>query len=307
MCFLHALEQGGYAGPHRGLDNLLMSSVVGFVFISGWFGIRLRLSHVLRLLGIGVYCAIVPVVLFDWLYNGHTEIGYLAGRFWRFYREPWFLWTYFALMLIAPAFDTLFELADKRKILSRVLSVVFLAFGWSYVSTKVPGLKAFLPSVGGFGPFSLLTFIGIYLTARACRVCEIERYVSTKYLIIALFFSGAVCWIGFSHYCSPAALIFAGTAFLLTRKLPALPSIFERCIVWLSPTIFSIYLLHRQAMGMFVMQSIEDTLIGKGGYNYYAVCFLCACIFFFGAILLDLPRRLVASWISRYLVSREVK
>ena len=64
VCLLHALEQGGYAGPHRGLDNLMMPSVVGFVFISGWFGIRLTARHVWRLLSISVYCALVPTVCY---------------------------------------------------------------------------------------------------------------------------------------------------------------------------------------------------------------------------------------------------
>lgn len=305
VCFLHALEQGGYAGSHRGLDNLLMSSVVGFIFISGWFGIRLRLSHILRLLGIGVYCAIVPVVLFDWFYQDHSEFRYLLSRFWCYYREPWFLWMYFALMLIAPTFDALFETDDRRKLLVRVLPVVFLSFGWSYAATKIPILKDFLPGVGGFGPFSLLTFIGIYLSARTCRVCEVERLLSIKILLFSALLSGSVCWAGLGHYCSPAAVIFAGTAFLLVRKLPAPQKIMDRCIVWLSPTIFSIYLLHRQAMGMFVMQSIEDALIGKDGYNYYIVCFLCACTFFFGAIVLDLPRRFVVGLVRYYFVSRQ--
>jgi len=50
VCLLHALGQGGYATTHRGLDNLMMASVVGFVFISGWFGIRLTARHIVRML-----------------------------------------------------------------------------------------------------------------------------------------------------------------------------------------------------------------------------------------------------------------
>ena len=53
VVLLHALTQGGYAEGHRGLDNLMVPSVVGFVFISGYFGIKFKFISVLKLLGIG--------------------------------------------------------------------------------------------------------------------------------------------------------------------------------------------------------------------------------------------------------------
>lgn len=51
VCLLHALDQGGYADAHRGLDNLMTPCVDGFLFISGYYGIRLRLKSIFRLLG----------------------------------------------------------------------------------------------------------------------------------------------------------------------------------------------------------------------------------------------------------------
>jgi len=53
VVLLHALTQGGYADAHRGLDNLMTPSVVGFVFISGYFGIKCRIKGVLKLISVG--------------------------------------------------------------------------------------------------------------------------------------------------------------------------------------------------------------------------------------------------------------
>ena len=56
---LHCLIKGGYVGTHHGLDNLMVPSVVGFVFISGYLGIKFKLKSILKLLGIGLSSYIV--------------------------------------------------------------------------------------------------------------------------------------------------------------------------------------------------------------------------------------------------------
>lgn len=91
VVLLHALDQGGYAECHRGLDNLMMPGVVGFVFISGWFGIRFKWSSVLKLLGIGFGCWLTLTVVTR---NFTSSFG--VGGYW------WFLWMYLALMALAP-------------------------------------------------------------------------------------------------------------------------------------------------------------------------------------------------------------
>lgn len=91
VVLLHALDQGGYAEGHRGLDNLMTPGVVGFVFISGWFGIRFKWASVLKLLGIGFGCWLTLAVV---TWNFTSSFG--IGGYW------WFLWMYFALMALAP-------------------------------------------------------------------------------------------------------------------------------------------------------------------------------------------------------------
>lgn len=188
-------------------------------------------------------------------------------------------------------------------VLRRISPVVLLAFGWSYAATKLPVLKVYLPKVGGFGDFSLLAFVGIYLTARTCRYCGVDHKVTSWQLMLLALVSGVFCWIGLGHYHSPFAVAFAGAMFLLFKRLPIdRMKWVSNAVLWLSASTFSIYLLHRNKMGMAWMRHFEDVYIAERGCNYYAVCFYCAIVFFFGALALDLPRRLFAL-MSRKLAS----
>lgn len=303
VCLLHALTQGGYAGPHRGLDNLMTPSVVGFLFISGWFGVRFSLKHIVRILGVGVYCAGVATGLYTFAFCGAGEPCRLLASFWGNLSGAWFLWCYLALMLIAPAFEPLFEkkeTAEEKKVaLYRVIPILVLVFAWSYAASKIPILKIYLPHVGGFGGFGVLTFTGIYLAARLCRLFELNRLLKTRTLFVVMVLSGAVCWAGFMHYHSPFALVFAGSLFLLFERLPMRESPFGRTILWLSPSMLSVYIVHVSNMGMTWLRHAEDALLSAQEHNYYLVCFGVAAVLFLGSLLLDLPRRMVLRGVKR--------
>lgn len=298
VCLLHALGHGGYVDAHRGLDNLMCSSVVGFVFISGWFGIKLTARHVLRLMGIALYCAFAHLVAYDWIFCGRFDLAFSAKNFWLvFVAGPWFLWCYFALMLVAPLLDPLFTTSTDGekgdlKVLWRVLPTVLMVFGWSYAATKIPVLKKWLPHIGGFDDYGVLTFIGIYLVARTCRHYSIERWLSIRRLLLISVLAAPFCWIGMGHYHSPFALVFAASVFFLFRRVNVRDGRLARCILWLSGSTFSIYLLHRAMLGSVFMRSVERTLIGNCGWNYYLVCLMVAVGYFLGALVLDVPRRL---------------
>ena len=294
VCLLHALDQGGYADPHRGLDNLMTPSVVGFLFISGWFGVKLKMKSVLKLVGIGLYCGATLALVYDCVYLGKMDVVFLIKQAWMYCRYSWFLWCYLAMMILAPLFEPLFDSRDgvrNKETLRKIIPVLVLVFGWSYAATKIPILKNFTPNVGGFGGFGVLTFVGIYLAARTCRYYELDQWVKTKWLWLSAALSGTACWFNFMHYHSPFALIFAGSMFLLFKRLPIKNKLLSSTILFLAPSMFSVYLLHNSTMGMAWMQSVEDKLIATAAWNYYLVCFLVACGFFFGGLILDFPRR----------------
>lgn len=292
VCLLHALDQGGYADPHRGLDNLMTPSVVGFLFISGWFGVKLKVKSVLKLVGIGLYCGAMVTLVYDCVYLGKMDVAFLIKRAWMYCCNSWFLWCYLAMMMVAPLFDSLFDNKNGGgEIWRKVVPVFVLVFGWSYAATKVPILKNYAPSVGGFGGFGVLTFVGIYLAARTCRYYELDQWAKTRWLWFSAILSGMACWFNFMHYHSPFALVFAGSMFLLFKRLLIKNKVLSSAIMLAAPSMFSVYLLHNNTMGMVWLQSVEDKLIATAAWNYYLVCFLVASGFFFGGLVLDFPRR----------------
>lgn len=297
VVLLHALTQGGYADAHRGLDNLMTPSVVGFVFISGYFGIKCRVKGVMKLLGVGLYSWLVLALL-----NLDFTSSFGIGGFW------WFLWMYLALMAMAPLVEAIFAGNCQDAVVAKVAPFVAVVYFWSYAATKIPVLKTVVPSVDGFSPFGVLTFFAVYLVARVSRMYE-ER-IKTWWLVVAAAVSGAMCWIGFYHYNSPFALVFAGSMFYLVKRAETCRwrerigrvERVEACrgswLLAISPSMFSVYLLHTNAYGFEMLRKVEDCLVA-GGWNYYAMAFIVAIGIFGLCVLLDMPRRVIGWMVAR--------
>lgn len=301
VVLLHALDQGGYADAHRGLDNLMTPSVVGFIFISGWFGIRFKLKSAAKLIWIGLASAVMITFAYHVLWCGELNLVAFLRYVWCYTQYAWFLWMYLALMIIAPLLEPLFaENAHRGGVIRKLLPFWIMIFGWSYAATKLPGLKAITPSVIGFHPFGVLTFVGVYTVARVISREAVEKW-STWWIACAAVVSGGACWVGFMHYNSPFALIFAGSMFLLVKRIENFNSILhlisqplKKLVLFISPSMFSVYLLHNNTAGLTWLQQAEDYLIRDCDWNYYAACFLVAGCIFIGGILLDLPRRFLS-------------
>ena len=287
VVLLHALTQGGYADAHRGLDNLLSPSVTGFVFISGYFGIKCRVKGILKLLCIGLAVWLVLAMV-----NMKFTSSFGIGGFW------WFLWMYLALMAIAPLAEPLFDRDGAGGAIAKIVPLVVVVYGWSYAGTKVPVLKDIIPLPTGLAPFSVLTFLAVYCVARISRGYEAK--IKTTWLVVAAFVSGVMCWSGLYHHNSPFCLIFAGSMFYLFKRMPALDNnkVVARIALWLGPSMFSVYLLHTNSWGFAALRRAEDYLMGIG-WNYYTMAFTVAIVIFVAGILLDMPRRLIGWMIGR--------
>lgn len=295
VVLLHALTQGGYADPHRGLDNLMTPSVVGFVFISGYFGLQFKWRSVLRLLGIGLSSMAMITLVHQVICQGDSDCGRFIVSMLRHLKGTWFIWMYLALMTIAPVINPLFEIGPDRTVKGisrRILPFAVTIFIWSYVATKVPVLKIWIPAAGGFGAFGVLTFIGVYLVARFCRVSDVETKLSTRVLLLTAAAGGTMCWIGFQHYHSPFAMVFAGSMFYLFKRLPIekVGERFEKLILFSAPSMFGIYLLHTNDAGFALLRQAEDWMVAEG-WNYYVMSFVVTLSIYFSCLLLDLLRR----------------
>ncbi len=58
MLGIVALHEYSYVGMgHNWVPRLLTSCVVGFVFISGYYGVKLSLAKLAKLYGVAIFCA----------------------------------------------------------------------------------------------------------------------------------------------------------------------------------------------------------------------------------------------------------
>lgn len=249
IVLLHIITQDGYflkdSFVVRGVTNILSTCVVGFVFISGYFGINMTLRKVVRLLSLSAFYAGTLGLMFGW--------ESALNRF----THDWFLYGYIVLMLFSPLFNVAIESLGWRK-LSGVLMAIYV---WSYLCV-IPCVKQVIPCPTGFAPLSFFTMFGIYIAARMYRKYDLElivlrhKYKSMMIIILALIF----VFLGFYHHNSIASLVFIGAVFTFVKRI-MLPRVIGRVALTVAGAMFGVYLIHSSCLGHFCRQRLLSELV----------------------------------------------
>ena len=107
ICLLHSISFGLFKCAW--VSNILASCVVGFVFISGWFGVKFSWYKLLKLYGIGQYAALVFGLL-SWLVGDVDSFcGGLMLGWHKLTHGFWFLHAYAVMMMFAPLVNALID------------------------------------------------------------------------------------------------------------------------------------------------------------------------------------------------------
>lgn len=161
----------------------------------------------------------------------------------------------------------------------------------------LPWFETHLSKTAGLDAYGGLTLTAIYAAARLCRKWRVEEWLKTRWLLLAVPVLCALTGVGFGDYNSPFAFALAGVCFLLVSRL-ALPTWLGKVVPVLSPSLFAVYLLHTNEVGLGSFKPLEACLVGWGVPAVGAwiaasvVVFLCACA-------LDLPRRAFVAAVRR--------
>ena len=149
IVLLHVITQSGYldAGGAftRKFINLLYPCVAGFVFISGYFGIRFSYGKAMRLIGLLVLYVLVFSLPFDRRAAMHRMT------------DDWFLYSYLVLMTLSPLFNAAFEGKDKKSIVMIGMPYLVAVYGWGWLCT-IPWVKDFVPCPTGMTQMSFFCF-----------------------------------------------------------------------------------------------------------------------------------------------------
>lgn len=289
ICLLHSIGQNGCPGSW--LTYLLRPCVVAFVFISGWFGICFRPSKYIRLYCVGIFCCIVNVAITVAYFGDdpRLESGFWQGVLWMWTKSFWFLHAYAVLMLLAPfvntALETLVNVNDRRRMVAVLLPALFLVFVWAGL-TATPLIRRVIPQSPGVTDYSGFTFIGIYIAGRMFRFLDLENYVRGKYTLIAILsLMVLVGPVKLGNYASPFALALAAILFCWFKNL-RIPAVLERVVVWLAPSMFSIYLLHGHKYGNVWLHELN-----YGRFSHGGGVVVTALIVFATCLTIDVVRR----------------
>lgn len=245
MLGIVVIHQYSYVGwGHHWIPRLLTSCVVGFVFISGYYGVRLSMGKLAKVYGVALFCAVwfgIHVAIVGEGGGIRAIIDHL--RVW------WFVNAYIMLMLFSPLINQALTTCENRRGLLRVaLPVLFVVFIWSFLCI-VPGIKEIMPGDRSFGTHNGVTLIGIYIGARLFRLLQLEEKLPRWGWGLVWVVSGFFCACNLGKYNSPFALTFAAASFTLFKQLGEskfyhyLKGLGAVCL-FLGPSMLSVYLLH---------------------------------------------------------------
>lgn len=282
ICLLHSITFSSHNVVW--LANLLMCCVTGFVFISGWYGIRFSWFKFLYLISISVFCGIVMTVGYDIIFHGESiGIGLFIKRVYNRSFSHWFLNCYLVLMLLSPILNRATDNLQKNDALKILIPMFILVFVWSWGAVKFARLLV-IPKCDGFGSYTYLMMVGVYVVARACHGLNIDSFLSTRWFAVVFLVSSLLVGLGGGGYASPFALTWSASAFFLMRKCRLFQQL--RFASWLASSMFTVYLLHAETEGRIVVKSIETWLAPKLGAG--VIYFVTATLIFCCSILVDI-------------------
>lgn len=247
VCVGHAVKMTGYGTGCEG--RLFAWDVVTFAFISGYYGIRLRAWRLVELWTLAAAVTLVPAALSDW------------GNWKTFLFSNWFLNAYTILMLFSPVLNlAVRHWNDGGRRLSVLLPVLAL-MTWSWMG-EAYGFREFVPRVSGFGRQSAWALIYIYLGACAVRelgaLNALRPWQWALALCVLMPFNALV-----GANTSLVTFLTAVALFALFSRL-AVPRSLGRLVVWTVPSLFSVYLIHTNAVGYGWMTALVKWCQAQG-------------------------------------------
>lgn len=281
ICMLHAVN---YSGLRYGFENRFWGwGVAGFAFISGYYGVRFRLSKLIRLWMLALFCVCVPFAM----------ISILEGRwnvrvFRRMLFGNWYLNAYTMLMLLSPLLN---RGLDRLEEMGRawVLPFVLLMF-WSWGS-EAYWVRECVPRVPGIGGQSFFTLFYAYVIAHWVRERDVfVDLCNDKGKLILGFLFCVCCMPVFGGANGFGALVFVMLLFRFFERL-TLPKRCARIVNVIVPSIFAVYLLHTNAFGYKCLCRISFWVIDLGCPQYVAFASAAALVFG-GCVCIDWMRRM---------------
>lgn len=298
MCLYH---EGGTQTISKGVATFGCWATDAFVLISGWYGVRFAWDKVVKFLGLGFFASLVCLLL--------SPLSGLGVQF--RYSFGWFGKAYLGLLLFAPiinaAIDGLREKGGERALRTAWAAYAILMLA-NWLPVRYFGIDLAIP---GFEGLTFNTLLFVYMTGRVLRGVDWTGTVNVKVLwaifigltitnyawaCAAGFLPGEMAksiFVGTKDNNSPLVLSLAVFGFLIFRR-SQFPGWVGKTCVFLSPSLFSVYLIH-EGCNRFVSHAVYNRYaffkMGNGAIAEVASVVFAAILVFIACVLIDFIRR----------------
>lgn len=236
-----------------------------FVIISGYFGIKLKLSSIIKLY---VYLALIYLPLYLMRYVSTHEFilaDFLEKCFVISY-AGYFIQCYFMLMILSPVLNAFIEKYGRDS-----LKWVLLFWGLEFWFGCIMDVE----ELGYNRGYSVIHFVLMYMIARCIRFYEddikkIKRWVwmlgyllSTIVIIICFIVGIKWCW----DYSNPIVVFSSVCSFL-----PFLyKTYYNKVINWIASGTLAVYIIHVTNRIQTILETVDRNLLETKSYPMYLI------------------------------------
>ena len=236
-----------------------------FVIISGYFGIRLRLSSILKLC---IYLALIyiPLYFVKCISDNEFVLTDFLERCFVISYAGYFIQCYFMLMILSPVLNAFIEKFGRDS-----LKWVLLFWGMEFWFGCIMDVE----ELGYNQGYSVIHFVLMYLIARCIKLYEddikkiklwawVLGYLLSTIVIIISFMAGVKwCW----NYSSPIVVFSSICTFL-----PFLYKTFHNKVInWIASGTLAVYIIHVTNRIQTILETMDRNLLNTKSYPMYLI------------------------------------
>ena len=250
------------------VNSFTVGGVDIFILISGWFSIHATKRGLLKLLFqflfLGVVILLTSAVIDKSNFNFHN-IKCIIGM----YEGYWFVMAYLGLYIFSPILNAFSQNITPKQYQYFLITFYIFQSYYSWITSYV----------NYFNGYSIVLFIGLYLTARYYRLYPIDwinRHAGTLYISLAFL----------STFILVGTLLFLGNAGRMLRYDNPLVICSSLCLVvffwryffynklinWLAASSFAVYIIHFNPLIFKYIKEYSLFMIGRyNGVTYMMI------------------------------------
>lgn len=266
-----------------------------FLIISGYFGIRLKLTSVIRLCLL-LFLIYVPFYIVDILLGGAISVRTLIGKSLVISNAGYFIQGYLMLMFFSPVLNSFIE-KYGRLILPWTLCFVGIEFWFE----TVRGIESF-----GFNRgYSIIHFVLMYMVARCIALykekllivpmrCWVLGYAVSTIIICFMYVGGLECTFAYSN---PVVVISSVCSFI--------PFMYRdwhnRFVNWVAGGTLAVYIIQVTDPAYSLLVKLDNYFLEN--YSYLLYLLLCGLVilltFMFCVLYQKICEKIVAPALSK--------